>query len=93
MSNATNIMNEAINQAIENGKKKEQRLCEERGWEYQGGVAPSAADVETEHGTLTCMITMSQSRIAPGKGFTVQKRWRLNDKIISAAKLEALLNS
>lgn len=93
MKTATNIMNDAIEQAIEDGKRKERELCEERGWDYRGGIGPGAARVETAHGEVTCMITMSQSRIAPGKPFTVQKRWRLNDKIISAAKLQALLDS
>ena len=68
---------------------------------YENAVSHSAttasgngnASVETEHGTVTCLIVAKDSRTRPGSERKFSKAWRLNDKVISAAKLNMLLIS
>ena len=48
---------------------------------------------QTAHGEVRCLIVPKDSRTRPGRARQFSKAWRLDGKIISAAKLAALLNS
>ena len=51
------------------------------------------ATVETDQGTVTCLVVAKDSRTRPGSPRKFSKAWRINDKVISAANLQALLDS